>query len=55
MAEQVLRQSESGIERGGWLVILNKSLAESELHHLLSSQNYRLRGECGAECACGSS
>ena len=32
-------------ETGGWLVILNKSLADSELHRLLSTHNYRLRGE----------
>ena len=39
-------QSEGVGGSGGWLVILNKSLAESELHHLLSSQKYRVRGEC---------
>lgn len=39
------RQNEGVGESGGWLVILNKSLAESELHHLLSSQKYRVRGE----------
>ena len=32
-------------EAGGWLVILNKSLADSELHRLLSTHKYRLRGE----------
>jgi hypothetical protein len=32
-------------EAGGWLVILNKSLADSELHRLLSTDKYRLRGE----------
>ena len=32
-------------EAGGWLVIVNKSLAQSELHHLLSTHKFRLRGE----------
>lgn len=32
-------------EAEGWLVILNKSLADSELHRLLSTHKYRLRGE----------
>ena len=30
---------------GKWLVILNNSLAESEIHRLLRSQQHRIRGE----------
>lgn len=40
-----LQRQTGSSDAGGWLVILNKSLADSELHRLFSTHKYRLRGE----------